>query len=149
MIPHPVRVPSVVPGRWIYLRAWDSHRQHDGTTAGHRSHGSFIWVVSAGEHFAAICADGLEPVDLPDAGSFAANAAAVDAYLVSLGAEVVPPGEWPDPWKTEEPRGDRRQLSYSVDDLDALAQEMRRRGYDGPFDRTAKPGKRACPPATS
>lgn len=81
-----LRVPSLVPGLWVHLRAWD-HREH----AAVRSHGGSAAVV-ASQDAAFVRVDGLVPMWW----SNGASTEEVDAVLMAMGAEAVPPGEWPD-----------------------------------------------------
>lgn len=85
-----LRVPSTTPDRWVYLRRWtdyDTHRE--------RTWSSMAGVCIAWADGGRVACDGL-PSFACAAGSAEANAAAIDAWLMSLGAEPVGSGEWPD-----------------------------------------------------
>jgi hypothetical protein len=137
-----LRVPSVVPGKWVYLRTWSIWLQGDGTYAGYRSNGSEIWNIRATTTEAVLVAAGLEPVRFADRGSFTANAQALDDYLLSLGAEPAP--EKDDEWApgcsgtVPNPELERTRTPFRPDDWDAADVEMKARGHKSVIDREPK-----------
>ena len=95
MINEALRVPSRVPGKWVYLRKWDP--QYQG-----RSWASCPTVVTAdlsgGEVFAAAVDGALESKWFsppPMCSDWWEVARCMDEHLTSLGAEPVSRGEWP------------------------------------------------------
>ena len=131
----PIRVPSLVPDRWIYLRAWSPL-----IGGSERTHGSSSWQVIVslnGDIGAAIRIEGLEPVAFQQRGDIEAGIEAVDAYLLSIGAEPVPDAEWPD--NCGQSGGTAiAKAPLLVQDWDLLEAEMRKRGYRGVFDLQAR-----------
>lgn len=88
-----VRVPA--GAGWVYLRAW-SYSPYKGVRRGERTVGPYSGVVVANEHGGWVRGVwDLPSREFPDLGSFEANQDAVDEYLLSLGAQVVPETEWP------------------------------------------------------
>lgn len=130
---HPLRVPSVLPGLWVYLRTWTTWGQSPAGFAGYRSHGCSLWQVAAmdvpdhrtpeiGGYIHNL--PGLLPVQFRHRGGFAANASAVDDYLFSLGAEVVGQDEWPHDCDGPGARPDRPPLTIDhCSDLHALLKD--------------------------
>lgn len=85
-----LRVPSVVPDRWVYLRAWTNFHTHQ-----ERTWANSVLVCVALPEAGRVSVEGL-PRFLCDAGSIEANVAAIDAFLRSRGAESVAGLEWPE-----------------------------------------------------
>jgi len=133
----PLRVPSVVPGKWIYMRTWSIFLQtaaeHNGTFAGYRSCGNEIWNVYATERSAGLIATGLEPIVFADRGSFRGNAVALDHYLLGLGAEPVfeKDNEWPPNCEGIIPDAEREadRTPFRHEDWDAADAIMKKKGY--------------------
>lgn len=92
MIPHALRIPSTTPDRWVYLRGWDELRE-----CACRSHGALLNACYAGPDGWRVSASvaGLAPVKVEREAPWQDNAAALDAYLVGIGAEIVSEDEWP------------------------------------------------------
>lgn len=111
-----IRVPSLVPDRWVYLRGATIMFGHINRTWSTGSHNAVAF--QEGDRIAAY----IRHVPIPrwDAGPFSTLDKAIDAledHLVSLGAEVVPPGEWPDGGDGTPHRADR--IPFRTDDYDA------------------------------
>ncbi len=124
----PLRVPSVVPCKWVYLRSWEVYLQRDGSKAGYRSHGCAIWCVAfgkdfTGKNFAIVNERGLVPATLPAGASWEANQQAVEDHLLALGAEVVPKDEWPEGCVGDGHRPDR--VPFRISDWDEADEAMR------------------------
>ena len=86
----PLRVPSTVPGEWVYLRAWS----RIGLYA-ERTWGCNICALVATEMSWRIELPGLPRHKVAHDVPLEENMTALDEYLFSLGAEPVPEGEWP------------------------------------------------------
>lgn len=125
-----LRVPSVLQGKWVYLRTWSIYSGE----MGERTHSNHIHVVVANQTGGWIIVTGLEPVVFNDRGSFEANRLAVDEYLLALGAEPVPSHEWPESSEGHGARADRTPFRHTDwDETDAV---MKAKGYKGVFDHT-------------
>ncbi len=129
-----LRVPSLVLGRWVYLRSWTVFGE-PGKQGGDRTQSCNVKVVVAHESGGWVGVEGLEPMAIADRGGFEANRKAVDAYLVGLGAETVSSTEWPDEGEGIGPREQDRTPFRHVD-WDEADRTMRILGYDGILDRT-------------
>jgi len=91
----PLRVPSIYPGKWVYLRGASVM-----FGALDRTHGCSLWVASAHPldgAFVATIKDGigLKPWRSPGRATLADAVAALESHLTSLGGEPVPDGQWP------------------------------------------------------
>lgn len=93
MIPRPLRVPSTRPGEWVYLRKWMTYVGAEPAFG--RSNGALQLAVYADNTGWAVRCDGLDTVTIKNHTQAEKNAAALDAYLMSIGAEEVPTDEWP------------------------------------------------------
>lgn len=127
----PLRVPSVLPGRWVYLRAWTTYP----SGAMERSHGCCMFELMATATEAFVAIPGLEPKRFPSLGCAQANAEAIDAYLVSIGAEPVLAGEWP-PGCVGLSTREADRTPFRDDDYNEAHAAMQAKGYSGLF---AKP----------
>lgn len=116
----PLRIPSIVPGRWVYLRGPAGViGTHDRTAQG----GGAVAYPDGGQ----VREIGLVGADIENHGSFEANRDALESYLRSIGAEDVPPGEWPEGCRGEGFNPD--YLPFTLRDWDAadiVAQESGR-----------------------
>lgn len=93
IFPWAIRIPTVIPGKWIYLRAWTDFGTH-----AERSWGASWTSVWAGSdhgriHFPAPT-NPIDSCEFEGAG-YVEVAAAIDRHFRSLGAEEVPRDEWP------------------------------------------------------
>lgn len=88
-----LRVPSVVPHRWVYLRSWNVWRTGKSGVA-ERTHAG-VGSVTAGNVRWVVQSRGLRSVVAEHTASYEINRVLLDEYLLSLGAECVPEEEWP------------------------------------------------------
>ncbi len=95
-----IRVPTLIPGYWIYLRSWLTIKDQYAE----RTHDCDVGVIvapsadvaAAGVLPAWVKVLGLKEQLFQNLGTITANQAQIDTYLLSLGAEPVPADEWPD-----------------------------------------------------
>lgn len=88
----PLRIPVGDTGKWVYLRMW-SRAPH----VWDRSHGcSVMCVVAMQDQRWAAHIPGIPAIHIRGLKTLQEHAAAMDRWLFSLGAEVVPQGEWPE-----------------------------------------------------
>lgn len=118
-----VRVPSVIPGLWVYLRKWHKHQY-----LYERTHQSSILCVVANHGGGALTVDGLQQVIFTHRGSLELNVVAIDAYLLSIGAEPVGVGEWPEYCVGIGLREEDRKPLRDESDLDKASEIVRTLG---------------------
>lgn len=130
MIDYALRVPSLVPNRWVYLRKWT--RYLGKYSWADRTHANRVAAVRVLDPLGSLIKDenypgikisieGLEPVILVSRGiSLDDDMSLLDSYLLSLGAEEVKDikTEWPANCEGEPYRFDR--IPFTINDWDEL-----------------------------
>lgn len=112
-----VRVPSVVPDRWVYLRKWCDYGTH-----AERTWSSAAFVCVAGPRNGYVNFVGLPCFRSPDSNIESDKEAiqdckdAVDQWLLSLGAEAVPVNEWPIACQTPGPETPADRIPFQLSD---------------------------------
>lgn len=114
-IPHPLRVP--VSDRWLYLRSG----RGSGPKVYDRTVGCELFVACATADHAVVRVTGLPYWESAKPGAgLQEMSGELDAYLMSLGAEIVGPEEWPTNGDGEGFRQDRppyRSEHMTIEDV--------------------------------
>lgn len=117
LIEAPLRVPVTLEDgsvKWFYFRTW-SRSSHFFE----RTHGCSCWTFAAQEGRGWCARNVGLPVHEVQGGTILENAILLDRWLLSLGAEIVLDGEWPEGCTGKGAREDRPPLG-----LDDWTNEM-------------------------